>query len=107
MPSELKAGRIAAGLSIEEISHALKIKKQYLIALEEEEFEVIPGKVYVDGYRRAYAKFLGIDLPPRKISYEEEIEVSLAKVEDHKISQKYVVITSILMLVIIFTVYYL
>jgi len=38
-----------------------KIRKKYLVALEEENFDIMPGKVYVRGFLRNYARFLGIN----------------------------------------------
>ena len=38
-----------------------KIRKKYLVALEEENFDIMPGKVYVRGFLRNYARFLGVN----------------------------------------------
>ncbi|MDN5363994.1 MAG: hypothetical protein PWQ91_1055 [Eubacteriales bacterium] len=39
----------------------LKIRSRYLEALEKEEFDQMPGRVYVRGFVRSYASFLGMD----------------------------------------------
>ena len=44
-----------------EVSKAVYIKTKYLSALEEENFAAIPGEVYVKGFIRAYASYLGMD----------------------------------------------
>ena len=65
MTSKLKEAREAAGYSIEEISNILKIRKQYIVNLEEEVFDDIPGQVYVDGYTKIYHEFLGLECPTK------------------------------------------
>ncbi|MCW2926539.1 MAG: hypothetical protein JWM86_507 [Thermoleophilia bacterium] len=38
-----------------------KIRSKYLAALETEEFDVLPGPVFVRGFLRTYARYLGLD----------------------------------------------
>lgn len=59
--SVLKQARIDANLSIEDVSRQLNIRKHYIIALEEDNFDEIPGAVYVQGYRKIYANFFRIE----------------------------------------------
>jgi len=61
-------------LSIEEVSEKLKIRKQYLIAMEEGRWEDIPGKAYRDGYLKMYCKFLKISLDASAPDEEAKIE---------------------------------
>lgn len=56
----LKEAREAQGCSIEEVSERTKIKCRYIQALEEESFDVLPGRVYAKGFLRSYARFLGL-----------------------------------------------
>ena len=49
------------GRTLTEVSKAVYIKTKYLSALEEENFAAIPGEVYVKGFIRAYASYLGMD----------------------------------------------
>lgn len=56
----LKTTREKAGLSLEDVSLATYIRKSYLEALEEENFAVIPGTIYVKGLLRNYGDFLGL-----------------------------------------------
>lgn len=60
MSSKFKEYRINAGYSIEEISKKLNIRKQYIIDLEEENYDKLPGDIYTKGYSKLYADFLGI-----------------------------------------------
>jgi cytoskeleton protein RodZ len=60
----LKKRREDLGLSVQEIAEALKIRKDYLAAIEEDAFEKLPVPVYTLGYIRAYAKYLEVDSDP-------------------------------------------
>jgi len=57
----LKEKRGKLGLSLSEIEKEIKIRKKYLQALEEGNFDIIPGKAYVLGYIKNYAKFLRLN----------------------------------------------
>lgn len=109
MTSKLKEARLNAGYSIEDISLKLNIRKQYLIDLEEEDFEAIPGQIYVEGYTKLYAEFLGIERPViGKNSNTKPIKKAKSKLKvkiKKKLSQKYFVLSSILLLIVIFVNY--
>ena len=49
------------GISLEEISESTKIGTRSLRALEEEDFEKLPGGIFNKGFVRAYSRFLGLD----------------------------------------------
>jgi cytoskeleton protein RodZ len=49
------------GLEIPRIEADTKIRGKYLRALEEEQFEVLPGDTYVKGFLKTYADYLGLD----------------------------------------------
>lgn len=64
MPSigeELQRERKQKGLSLSDVEQVLHIREWYLKALEEEDFDAIPGRVYTKGFIRNYANFLGLD----------------------------------------------
>ncbi len=44
-----------------EIELATKVRAKYIRALEEEDFDSLPGDAYVRGFLRTYADFLGLD----------------------------------------------
>ncbi|WPY00356.1 Helix-turn-helix domain protein [Candidatus Trichorickettsia mobilis] len=99
MPSKLKQARIKMGCSTSEAAQALHIREQYLIALEENDFSAIPGKVYVDGYLKLYSRYLGIDLVVNSVNTPHNGMLQSKITVEHKFS-KYLVIVSILMLII-------
>lgn len=57
----LRRERELRGIALSEISESTKISRRWLKALEDEEFEVLPGGVFNRGFVRAYAHFLGIN----------------------------------------------
>jgi hypothetical protein len=59
--NSLREARLRQGLEIPRIEAETKIRGKYLRALEEEEFEVLPGDTYVKGFLRTYADYLGLD----------------------------------------------
>src|SRR4029450_3954127 len=59
--NSLREARLRQGLEIPRIEADTKIRGKYLRALEEEQFEVLPGDTYVKGFLRTYADYLGLD----------------------------------------------
>jgi cytoskeletal protein RodZ len=61
----LKEARERKGITLEEVSQALKISKPYINALEKGDFDVLPEPVFSRGYIRSYCQFLEVD--PKEI----------------------------------------
>jgi cytoskeletal protein RodZ len=59
--NSLREARMRQGLEFPRIETETKIRGKYLRALEEEQFEVLPGDTYVKGFLRTYADYLGLD----------------------------------------------
>jgi len=57
----LAAARNAAGLSLAELSARTKISERHLGALESGDFAALPGRTYVFGFTRTFAKSVGLD----------------------------------------------
>jgi cytoskeleton protein RodZ len=58
---ELRTERECRGIEIETISDSTKISSRYLTALEEDQFEQLPGGVFNKGIVRSYARIVGLD----------------------------------------------
>ncbi|HEY6968159.1 MAG TPA: RodZ domain-containing protein [Candidatus Angelobacter sp.] len=58
---KLRREREMRGITLSEISESTKISKRWLQALEDEQFDQLPGGVFNRGFVRAYARFLGIN----------------------------------------------
>jgi len=70
----LKQERTRQGLDIAEIEQRTKIRGKYLRALEDEDWEVLPGLAYVRGFLRTYAAALGLDADVLVDDYRADYE---------------------------------
>ena len=70
----LQQERERQGLSLEELEERTKIRTRYLRALENEDWDIIPGPTYVRGFLRTYAEALGLDPEELVDDYREEFE---------------------------------
>lgn len=57
----LRKAREEQSLSYKNIEGSIKIRVSYLEALENENYDVLPGVTYTRGFLRTYAKYLGIN----------------------------------------------
>src|SRR5271165_3433230 len=57
----LRREREMRGISLEEIMATTKISRRLLQALEDEQFELLPGGIFNKSYVRSYAKCVGIN----------------------------------------------
>jgi len=57
----LELKRKERGLTLEEVEQATKIRKRYLTGLEHENYAILPDAVYVRGFLKTYANYLGLD----------------------------------------------
>lgn len=61
--------REGVGASLEDIVQITKIKKGYLVALEQNNYAALPGAAYVRGFVGQYAQALGLNTPDVVESY--------------------------------------
>ena len=59
--AQLEAAREAAGLSLDEVAQQLKLAPRQVQALEETTSRVLPGRTFVRGFVRNYARLLNLD----------------------------------------------
>lgn len=57
----LKAAREAAGLSVDAVAHQLKLAPRQVKALEDDDYQRLPGRTFVRGFARNYARFVQLD----------------------------------------------
>lgn len=108
----LKSTREAKGISLEQAEEETKIRKRYLQALEDGEYDVIPGRVYAKGFLRNYANYLGLNQEeimleykllsmPAKEEYKKvDIEASINKRRSSQRSEKKAYLITVLIAVI-------
>src|SRR5277367_2050391 len=56
-----RSAREARGLSLSDVSEQIRIRSIYLAAIEEENWSAVGAPVYIRGFLRTYARFLGLD----------------------------------------------
>lgn len=56
----LRSARHKKNVGLDEVAEATRIKRDYLEALEQGDYTVLPGPAYVIGFLRNYARYLGL-----------------------------------------------
>ena len=59
--AKLRGERERLGIGIDQIEAETHIRAKFLLAIEEERFDVLPGPAYVRAFVRDYAEQLGLD----------------------------------------------
>ena len=72
--SVLRAARLARGLSIVDVTHAIKFGARQIEALERDDFDKLPGNTFVRGLIRSYGKFLRLDEAPLLALLSRQLE---------------------------------
>lgn len=72
----LKRTRTRLKLDVRTVEEQTKIRTKYLRALENEEWETLPGPTYVKGFLRTYASYLGLDADALVDEYRRTVEGS-------------------------------
>lgn len=108
----LKEVRLKQGKSLPEISQELCIRKVYLAAIEDSDYDNIPEYPYGIGFIRSYADYLGLDGVNIVQMYKEEAEANFRKnnpyfviepqVEATVPSKKYLIISLLAVIAVYF-----
>ncbi len=69
---KLKNARIQSGITLEHIEEETKIRRLYLEAIENENFDVLPPRVYAIGFVKKYARFLGLDENELAVEFKQK-----------------------------------
>ena len=75
--TKLRDERERRGIGIDEIEAETRIRAKFLLALEEERFDALPGPAYVRAFVRDYAEQLGLD--PQELVAELNARPDLAE----------------------------
>jgi cytoskeleton protein RodZ len=73
--ADLRAARERVGWRLDELATALRIRPQYLEALEAGRIGELPGNAYAVGYLRTYARALGLD--PEVVTRRFKVEAAI------------------------------
>jgi len=70
----LREARTRRGIELSQVEEVTRIRLGYLRAIEEENWDALPGGVYTRGFIRTYASFLGLDGDRLATEYREAVE---------------------------------
>jgi cytoskeleton protein RodZ len=71
---KLREARARQGADLADIEAKTKIRTRYLRALENEEFDLLPGHAYARSFLRTYAELLGLDAHTLVQTYRQRVE---------------------------------
>jgi cytoskeleton protein RodZ len=85
----LKTAREAQNITLEEVSQATRIRRTILEAIENNNYDLIPPKVFTQGFIKSYASYLGLDENDVIKRYHEIMEsLELKKETDEPLEQE-------------------
>lgn len=84
---ELQAARIDKGLTLDDVQAQTKIQKRYLQAIENNQFDQLPGKFYERAFTRQYAAVVGIDADDLLERYDLVTPVENSNMEQVRVDE--------------------
>lgn len=72
--SKLKKQRLLLGINLKVISEQLKIRVDYLEAIESDDYTIFTSDIYAKGFIKNYAKYLGLNSDSFVASYRRDVE---------------------------------
>ena len=109
----LKKSREERHVALDDIAEATRIRRYYLEAIENDEWDKLPSKVFIKGFLKSYAEFLGLDKEAvihhylRTSSVETTEPGAVKKTRSRSVKPYLIMIVSVLALVFIIAVIYL
>ena len=74
--ARLNQARLTANLALHEIADRTKISLRFLSAIENDDFEALPGRVYIFGFTRAFARAVGLDEESLLAALREKMQLA-------------------------------
>ena len=84
----LKSKREAQSITLEEIAEATRIREPILVAIENNKHDLIPPRVFIQGFLKSYASYLGLDESDVIKRYQETLEELEAKSDKEEIASQ-------------------
>src|SRR5712691_9858181 len=73
--ASFKKARESKGVSLDQIAAETRISTRFLLAIENEEFHLLPGGIFNRGFVRTYAEKIGIDPDQSVADYERLVQI--------------------------------
>lgn len=81
---KLQSARQAKGYTLDDLQQITKIQKRYLIAIEDEKFDELPGDFYVRAFIKQYANTVGLNGEELLREYDDDLpKTKTAEYSDH------------------------
>lgn len=81
--ARLKEAREEKNISLDSLQETTKIQKRYLVAIEEGNLQILPGKFYARAFIKEYANAVGLDPNELLEEYKEEVPKTEDESEVH------------------------
>jgi cytoskeleton protein RodZ len=72
--ASFKKARESKGISLDRIAAETRISTRFLLAIENEEFNLLPGGIFNRGFVRSYAEKVGLDPDQAVVDYERLVK---------------------------------
>jgi cytoskeletal protein RodZ len=108
----LRKERESRSVSLEEISAATRIRKVFLEAIEGDDTDKLPAEVFLMGFLKAYASYVGLDKDEVLLQYKRHLD-SLKNVEEIArppkkplLSRRLLIVSPLAIILIVFLFFY-
>ncbi|WP_353208701.1 helix-turn-helix domain-containing protein [Sphingorhabdus sp.] len=72
----LNQARLMANLALQDIADRTKISLRFLSAIENDDFSALPGRVYIVGFTKAFARAVGLDEESLVTALREKMQLA-------------------------------
>lgn len=74
--ARLNQARLMANLALRDIADRTKISLRFLSAIENDDFSALPGRVYIFGFTKAFARAVGLDEESMVTALREKMQLT-------------------------------
>ena len=86
----LRAKRAKLDMTLQQVEDYTKIQKTYIIALEQDDYDALPGDFYIKAYLKQYAERLGLDSDQLIDAYEDGAMIEVDEPIDHSENYRFI-----------------
>lgn len=85
--NKLRDARIQKGYTLNTLQQMTKIQKKYLIAIEEGNFDEMPGNFYARAFVKQYADMVGLNGDELLETYQQELDINSNEIDDIELEE--------------------